>query len=45
MNVEMVETIFDQINKHNDAVNRSGFYALCRRIGGNFESEAASRSR
>ena len=37
------KTIFEHIHKHNDAVNRSGFCAVCRRAGGEYSGQVAKR--
>ena len=37
------KTIFEHVHKHNDAVQRSGFCAICKRVGGKHENEVVSR--
>ena len=37
------KSLHDHIHKHNNAVNRSGFCAVCRRAGGEHEKKVVSR--
>jgi len=37
------KSLSDHVHKHNDSVNRSGFCAICRRAGGEYENEIVSR--
>ena len=37
------KTVHSHVHKHNDAVNRSGFCAICRRAGGEYAGEVAKR--
>jgi hypothetical protein len=39
------KSLHDHIHKHNDAVNRSGFCAICRRVGGEFSREVVIRKK
>ena len=39
------KSLRDHIHKHNDAVNRSGFCAVCRRAGGENENKLVSRGK
>jgi hypothetical protein len=37
------KSLHDHIHKHNDAVNRSGFCAVCRRAGGEYSGQVVKR--
>jgi hypothetical protein len=37
------KSLHDHIHKHNDAVNRSAFCAICRRAGGEFSGKVVKR--
>ena len=37
------KTVHSHVHKHNDAVQRSGFCAICKRAGGKHENEVVSR--
>jgi len=37
------KSLHDHIHKHNDAVNRSGFCAVCRRAGGEYSGQVIKR--
>lgn len=37
------KSLHDHIHKHNDAVNRSSFCAICRRAGGEYSGKAVKR--
>jgi hypothetical protein len=37
------KTVFEHVHKHNDAVNRSGFCATCRRAGGEYSGQVVKR--
>jgi hypothetical protein len=37
------KSLHDHIHKHNDAVNRSGFCAICRRAGGEYPGQVVKR--
>jgi hypothetical protein len=37
------KSLHDHIHKHNNAVNRSGFCAICRRAGGDYVNKVVSR--
>ena len=37
------KSLFDHVHKHNNAVERSGFCAICRRAGGEYENKVVSR--
>jgi len=39
------KSLSDHIHKHNNAVNRSGFCAVCRRAGGEFSGKAVKRGK
>ena len=37
------KSLSDHIHKHNNAVNRSGFCAICRRAGGEYSGKSVKR--
>ena len=39
------KSLHDHIHKHNDAVNRSGFCAVCRRAGGEYAGQVVKRGK